>query len=90
MAKVKLNGNMVEFKCPGCNEIHKIDIGHPLCGWNNDINSPSIITPYIHYKSYDCISNTINCHYTIEKGKINFLKDCKHNFSDKTIELPEI
>ncbi len=77
--KIKKNGDVWHFWCPGCEYAHGIN-----STWqsNGDSEKPTI-TPSI------LAMGQIRCHSYITDGKIQFLADSEHPFKGQTVELPE-
>ena len=100
-----LEGGIISFQCPGCDELHGIPVtgDHPVWGWNGSIESPTF-TPSIrvsgvqHLTDAEC-QRVLNgekivpipscCHSFIADGKIQFLSDCTHKLAGQTVELPD-
>lgn len=91
------------FMCPGCMCIHFVSDKHtdirctpPIWEFNDNYESPTIRASVLTW-GYGFNKETGNhdkevdrCHSFITDGKIQFLSDCQHELSGKTVELPEI
>jgi hypothetical protein len=90
--KVSENG-FAMFRCPGCEENHRIRVktpadgqphpewAHiPMWGWNGSAERPSF-APSLHFRG--------KCHSFVEAGKIGFLLDSAHKLAGQTVEIPE-
>ena len=71
--------------CPGCEQIHIINVEKPNrqnAQWTFDGNLESpTFSPSVNHPGY--------CHYFIRNGNIEFCSDSKHQFSGKTIKMPD-
>jgi hypothetical protein len=72
------------FWCPGCEQAHgpKIEGDAPWT-WNSDREKPTI-SPSILVTYHD----DRRCHSFVREGNIEFLSDCTHKLSGKTVPLP--
>jgi hypothetical protein len=83
-----LRPGVLEHWCPGCEEIHAIDI-HAMSkdgrvtGWNGDLVQPSIGEPLHH----DTPAGA--CDYTLRGGVMYFTSDCWHPLAGQQRHLPE-
>jgi hypothetical protein len=89
--------------CPGCKTTHEINTQRKnLSGaqWSlsGDLNSPSF-SPSINIRSGNYVAgyeqevfedHSSICHFFITNGMIQYCGDSTHEFSGKTITLPEI
>jgi hypothetical protein len=104
MAKLKpmkREGEIVShrFECPGCNggwhnipTSPKYYVNEPIRDvweFNGDIESPTFSPSVLLHSQYSDKPDYI-CHSFVRNGQIEFLSDCTHQFSGKTIPLPEI
>lgn len=83
----------IKFKCPGCGDIHILNLNNnrsPCWTWNGSESKPTI-KPSINYslknKNGDIV---IRCHSFVEGGYIRFLSDCTHDMKGQEVELSEI
>ena len=97
-----LEGGGLMFRCPGCGEPHMVTVGDgsgPRWGWNGSGDSPTF-TPSILVtwsepsdvpEEFDDTSKDIKrvCHSFVVEGRIQFLADCTHTLSGKTVDLPD-
>jgi len=78
--------------CPACDELHPYAVDKPFSNghqwtFNNNLEKPSF---------YPSMNMTIHskpprtCHYFVTDGQIIYCGDCTHEYSGKTIPLPEI
>ena len=93
MKAYRINDSQVAIRCPGCGHAHAIDI--PRWTFNGDYDSPTF-SPSLNI-SHPAMKDgeetddipAYRCHSIVTDGKIQFLGDCTHALSGKTIELPE-
>lgn len=94
------------FWCPGCKEIHQIPTQDPKHHWVLDDTSTlekPTFTPSVNHMEgvFDDNDKPVldkdghqvmrtTCHYFITNGQIVYQGDCRHEFSGKTIDMPEI
>lgn len=94
----------VEFICPGCKQVHRVNVFGDGWGFNKDINKPTL-TPSILVRSTVTLTDEeiaivmaggkveprkLVCHSFVKEGKIEFLNDCTHSKAGTTVELDEI
>lgn len=80
----QLHGQCYLHWCPGCEEVHLINIEKPnrlgaVWKFDGNLESPTF-SPSI---------NLGYCHYFIRAGKIEFCGDCKHQLAGQTIVMPD-
>lgn len=75
-------GQRIMYRCPGCGNIHSLDIN--MFNFNGNFLSPSI-TPTIQV----VWGNNI-CHSQVHDGKITFLPDSTHDKAGQTLDLLDI
>lgn len=90
-------GGRLHFWCPGCNEVHGIQVGDgpgPRWGWNGNAEKPTF-TPSILVRwnvppprEPGDPPDTV-CHSFVTDGRIQFLGDCTHALAGQTVDLPE-
>src|SRR5690606_32013119 len=101
MSKVKISGDKIYFRCPGCDSTHMINTSWKF---NGDLDKPTI-SPSIKVTSTRNLTEeeiekiirgikievpqTI-CHSFITAGQIKFCSDSTHKLAGKTLDLPEI
>jgi len=84
----------VQFRCPGCQRPHKVQIeGHGAWGWNGDITRPTF-TPsvLVTYDGADAGTDGAppkTCHSYVTDGLIRFLGDSTHALAGQVVDLPE-
>lgn len=65
-------GNLLHFFCPGCQEIHGINVGGGGWTWNGDVNfptfTPSVLVTNGHYTSNYKPGDECWCTYNAEHG----------------------
>lgn len=93
-ARVRLRGDMVEFKCPGCGWTHMLNIdpdSRPCWEFNGNVEKPTL-TPSINAsREYrDPNRPDQRCHSFVTDGRIQFLGDCTHALKGQTVDLPVI
>jgi hypothetical protein len=80
--------------CPGCNELHPISVFEKNSlgaqwVWNGSEERPTF-TPSLLLKYNERGGSAVVCHSYIKDGNIEFLSDCTHGLSGKTVPLPHI
>lgn len=85
----RLTGGYAHW-CPGCEEMHYISASDPQSkrpqwSFNGDIENPTF-SPSMKLSK----KGVVHCHYFLRDGKLQFLRDCTHDFAGKTIPLPEL
>lgn len=93
------SGDSMAFLCPGCEEWHSINIGHPdrpLWTWNGEVERPTF-RPSILVRTGQAVDpNWVRedgdppevCHSFVTDGRIEFLSDCSHALAGQTVDLP--
>jgi hypothetical protein len=82
--------------CPGCKEVHAINVGSDIGpNWTfNDCPEFPTFSPSVKISSsrWDEAKATMveftQCHYFITNGEIQFCGDCAHDLNGQTVELP--
>lgn len=77
--KIKKNGDVWHFWCPGCECAHGINA---TWQFNGDLEKPTISPSVL-------ATGEKRCHSYVKDGKIQFLGDCDHVLKGQTVELPE-
>lgn len=83
-------GEVAMLFMPGvpCPSMIAISGQHPVWGWNGDKKnptfSPSILTR-LPYAGKEVVN-----HVFIRGGKIQYLSECSHEYTGKTIDLPRL
>jgi hypothetical protein len=77
--KIKKNGDVWHYWCPGCDCAHGIN---STWQFNGDVEKPTI-SPSI------LATGAGTCHCFIKDGKIQFLDDCTHALKGQTVDVPE-
>lgn len=90
MRKVDKYRGMYYFYCPGCKCTHRIavdenDCGFPIWQWNGNAEKPTV-SPSIKVEYHGADKDTI-CHSFIRDGKIQYLSDCTHELTGKTVDM---
>ena len=85
--------NYVYFECPGCKRHHVLPVGEGCknkWNFNNNLERPTLHPSIL--ATWDYGPNRIKniCHSYVTDGKIQFLGDCTHELSGKTIDLPDV
>ena len=90
-------GNVLIFKCPGCNQAHSIKYGGDGWGWNGSADKPTF-TPSVKM-TFPANPNASEefkewrteriCHSFVTDGRIQFLGDCTHSLAGQTVDLLE-
>ncbi|MGO4337889.1 DUF6527 family protein [Labrys sp. KB_33_2] len=95
-------GGRLGFMCPGCKEIHQVNIGDgpgPRWGFNDNYERPTF-TPSVLVtwsepsevpEEFDDTSKDrkLVCHSFVRDGQIQFLGDCTHALAGQTVPLPD-
>ena len=77
----------LSFYCPGCRELHNVN---ETWHWNGNLDKPTI-QPSIRVRAPHGEKQQMRvCHSYITEGTIQFLHDCTHDLSGKTVALPNI
>jgi hypothetical protein len=84
-AWTKIAGICYTHWCPGCKQMHLINIEKPnrlgaIWSFDGNLESPTFNPSVNHVGS---------CHYFIRSGQIAYCSDSKHEFSGQTIPLPD-
>ena len=79
------NGDKIYiFNCPGCDHQHYFNKDWSFDGnFEKPTFSPSLLNYFPNDDSY-------RCHLFIKDGKIEYLNDCSHKLSGKTIDMEDI
>lgn len=81
--------------CPGCNEIHHIQVDEPQSNgaqweFNGDVDRPTF-TPSVRIRIPGAGKSAVACcHYFITEGAIRFCPDSTHPLAGKTVPLPDL
>lgn len=81
-------GKVLVFTCPGCNQLHPVEICVPSGGgwsWNNSMTAPTFAPSLLCNKDHPAS----RCHSFIKDGNIQFLDDCYHALKGQTVPIPE-
>lgn len=93
-------GNVLIFRCPGCESSHAIQHGEgpgPRWGWNGSVDkptfTPSVLVRYAanpdadeEFKEW---RTERSCHSFVTDGQIKFLTDSTHELAGQTVPLAE-
>lgn len=86
-AVLMLLGGEPTHWCPGCRQIHRINVNKPnehskaQWTWNGDVEKPTF-NPSINIVGH--------CHYFIRNGEIEFCGDSAHALKGQKVPLPPI
>lgn len=94
-------GNRLFLWCPGCEDVHAVEVTDPAYKWDWDGNleaptiSPSIKVDYPERVSSPSIEVTFPanrgiCHSYVKAGRWQFLGDCTHDLAGQTVPLPDL
>lgn len=84
MAKVhKVKDGYWVFDCPGCNNLHSIQV--PPWTFNEDLDKPTVSPSILVHPT----EVSPLCHSFVKDGMIQFLGDCTHELANQTVEIPE-
>lgn len=98
------SGTRLYFWCPGCSDLHGVEVGQPGgWSWNGDLVNPTVEpsvkvsgvqwdTTAVFFKPRHAVApgQPICCHSYIRNGHWEFLEDCTHNLAGQTVPLPAI
>jgi len=99
------HGQLLYMWCPGCDDIHGIEIEQPQKMWQYDGNaesptiSPSILVNGIQWaegKSFHKSNHLVAagqptvCHSFVRAGQWQFLGDCTHTLAGQTVDMVDI
>lgn len=90
-SRILVDGNGVEhlvYKCPGCKHTHSVPAER--WNWNGSLENPTLSPSVRHFIPHEDGRQETVCHYFVRDGQIKFCVDSPHEFSGKTVELPEI
>lgn len=73
------------FECPGCDDVHAVQVVPPTWGWDGDLERPTV-TPSVLVQGG---SQGIVCHSFVTDGRIQYLADSTHALAGQTVDLPE-
>ena len=74
--------------CPGCRQAHRIDT--PPATFNGDEQFPTFSTKQRIEQYGQGGMLTRCCHYRIQRGRIEYLKETTHDLAGQAVLLPEI
>lgn len=100
------HGVRVHFWCPGCDQLHAIEIEVAAKKWDFSVDtdnrvtvSPSILVSgtqwpegaHFHKGSHRVAAgDKTTCHSFIRGGKWEFLSDCTHALAGQTVEMIDL
>lgn len=93
-------GQSVIFRCPACDENHRVTVGP--WSWNGSLDlptfSPSVLVGGVqwaegepfHKAEHAAVpaGGAIVCHSFVTDGRIQYLGDCTHALAGQTVDLP--
>jgi len=94
-----LQGGLVAFWCPGCNEAHAVGVSNdrgPRWIYNGNPEKPTFHPSVLTWHDPDPLAmtekyrNGSRCHSFVTDGRIHFLDDCTHALAGQTVPLPEV
>lgn len=80
--------HQVAIYCPGCKCEHAFTLKMPgfiPWTWNGNYDEPTFSPSMLVNRG-----TSVQCHFFVKDGKIQFLGDCFHELKNQTVELPEI
>lgn len=90
----ELNGSTdsLMFHCLGCDMEHVIYTKNSkVCwGWNGSMDKPTFTPSYLCAYPWGEERKKVVCHSFIVDGNIQYLNDCTHHLSGKTVPLPAV
>jgi Family of unknown function (DUF6527) len=73
------------FWCPGCDDLHQVDSTWQISGTEEAPTiSPSVLVEYGNH------AGAKRCHSFVREGRIEFLSDCTHDSTGKTLPLADL
>ena len=73
--------------CPGCKRAHVFD---SRWTFNGDMEKPTFNPSYLIKTEYGDDKKEQVCHSYVRNGQWQFLNDCTHKLSGKTVDMEEI
>lgn len=98
-----LEGGLLAFWCPGCDESHQIKVQLPNA-WHYNGNpdaptfTPSVLVTGIQWATGEYFHRPTHkveagqktvCHTFVRDGRIEFLNDCTHHLVGQTVPMAE-
>lgn len=87
----------VRFDCPGCGDPHAIPtVGPRAWGFNGSMAAPTLSPSIlVRWRASDpndpaAVAQESVCHSFVRDGRIEFLGDCTHALTGKTVDLPDV
>lgn len=93
MPRVSFDGDVVQFRCPGCGWLHILNTDRaerPCWTFNGDVERPTLSPSINAWREYGGDRMTERCHSFVEAGRIRFLNDCTHGMAGQTVDLPDL
>lgn len=89
------NASILLFWCPGCKEHHGVNIVKPnrlgaVWTWDGDVDKPTFNPSVVVGKKNENGSMDVLCHLFVRSGHIQYLSDCKHELSGKTVVMEDL
>jgi Family of unknown function (DUF6527) len=81
-------GTRLYLWCPGCDDLHAVEVTDPgfMWEWDGNLESPTI-SPSI--KVDYGVGGRI-CHSYVKQGRWEFLSDCTHALAGQSVALPPL
>jgi hypothetical protein len=91
----KDGGKALWFTCPGCEEMHAVQVApskhsKTVWGWNGSLDKPTFTPSLLVQWTHGPEKIKHRCHSFIKDGQIQFLNDCTHKLKGQTVDLLEI
>jgi Family of unknown function (DUF6527) len=88
------NGRRLFHWCPGCREIHGVEVDErnkPCWKWNGSVDKPTYQPSVLHFTTDpDTHQRETLCHYFVADGMIAFCGDSPHALAGLTVPIPPL
>lgn len=95
---MKSHTERIAFRCPGCRSQHVCSVnGDNTWQWNGNLDRPTL-SPSVNvtYNGADAgqdrgdgrLAPPAVCHSFVTDGRIQFLGDCTHHLTGRTVDIP--
>jgi len=91
----RAEGGIISHYCPACRQMHGffVDKPNPENGahwrWDGNIVAPTFL-PSMNITAKDDGEIFYCCHYRLENGQLEYLKDCTHALAGIKMALPPL
>ena len=77
----------IYYLCPGCNDIHRVQMTADKLQWDGNVNAPTLFSE--QFMSVASNMPQPFCHSTVNGGMIQFFPDSQHYLAGKTMPMPD-